>query len=169
MTTFNYWNVRTRSAFCERWFASCNWWANISRFDTPNREHTLLMTVLGVSCGYVRLCRDIHICKAFRYCLIVVWQYCESVCVCVCVWVCVCVCLRVFACAPVRVMFFVRVLILYKPLADLNPITEFGPTWWRRIDWTFRSWRAWKVWEYLLCIYGNLERITAYRDTGAGL
>jgi hypothetical protein len=81
MTTFNYWNVRTGSAFCERWFASCNWWSNIPHFDTPNSEHTLLMTVLGVSCGYVRLCQDMDTCNAFRCCLITVWQYCESVCV----------------------------------------------------------------------------------------
>jgi hypothetical protein len=67
----------------------------------------------------------------------------------------------VCACLRSRIMSFVRVLILYKSLTDLNPITECGPTWCRRIDLTFRSWRAWKVWEYLLCIYGNVERISA--------
>ena len=130
--------LKCANNFCVLWAPickSCNYLSDIRHFDTPNREHTQLMTVLVVSCGYVRLCQDIHMSEIFRRCLITVWRYCESVCV----------------------MFLVLVLILYYPLTDLIPVTECGPTWCRIIDLTFRSWRAWKSWEYLLCTDGSVR------------
>jgi hypothetical protein len=93
--TFSYWNVRTSSAFCKRWFASCNWRSNIPHVDTPNSEHTLLRTVLGYLADMcVHLCQDMYVHLCQDMCVHLCQDMCVHLCQDMCVHLCQDMCLH---------------------------------------------------------------------------